>query len=196
MKKTALKDVMDSAKRLLDYNNEILDFQKYEANYFHDLQAQFNYKEIVEDVIKMNIPATKIKNIELSADLPLQENILIGDAQSFKIILINLLGNAIKFTVAGYVKIVIQFETLPQWLMMNLMVEDTGIGIPKDKQEIIFDKFVRLSPSYSGIYKGTGLGLAIVKKSVEKMQGTIKVDSDLGQGAKFICKLPFRFQVR
>jgi PAS domain S-box-containing protein len=190
IKKEYLSNLMESAKKLLDYNNEILDFSKNSASVSVS-KIKFNYREIIHEIIKINVPAAQMKNIQLNAEFSSNNDFFIGNATAFKRILINLVGNAIKFTASGYIKIITSFEERNnKQVMMKLIVKDSGIGIPKDKQKIIFDKFVRLNASYTGLYSGLGLGLAMVKKLVEAMQGTIEVESELGEGSTFTCLLP------
>ena len=109
-------------------------------------------------------------------------------------ILINLLSNAIKFTKQGHVKI---STTLTEFKKRNVIVtfkiEDTGIGIPQDKCELIFEKFVKLDLSNRcGLFRGSGLGLYLVKQFVQELGGEIEVQSELGKGSIFISSLPFR----
>jgi PAS domain S-box-containing protein len=195
VKKKQLRDLMESAKKLLDYNNEILDFSKNVA-IDNSFKIKFNYKQIIDEIIKINTPAVKMKNIELSAEFFSNNDFFIGNVSAFKRILINLIGNAIKFTESGYIKIIVLIEKKNNnQVMMKLSVKDSGIGIPKNKKEMIFDKFVRLSASCSSLYSGLGLGLAIVKKLVEAMQGTIEVESEIGKGSTFTCILPLDIDI-
>ncbi|MCP4475170.1 MAG: hypothetical protein GY821_11535, partial [Gammaproteobacteria bacterium] len=110
-------------------------------------------------------------------------------------VVINLMGNAIKFTEVGGITIQYGLTEAPSENAMThqltLIVSDTGQGIPEDKQAIIFDSFTRLSPSYQGLYQGKGLGLYITQKLLHQMGGTITVASDgLGTGTTFCCQIP------
>ncbi|WP_019216009.1 ATP-binding protein [Legionella tunisiensis] len=111
--------------------------------------------------------------------------------------LLNLLSNALKFTEKGFVKIKIQrlnsTQTgfvIGQPVELEFVVEDSGIGIPQDKFETIFENFSRLTPSYQGLYKGAGLGLYTVKRYIDAMQATIDLESEVGKGSCFTIKLP------
>ncbi|MCD6040012.1 MAG: arcB 1 [Gammaproteobacteria bacterium] len=190
VKKEYLGNIMESAKKLLDYNNELLDFSKNSA-YFDNSKTKFNYKQIIKEIITMNIPAIKMKNIEVKTAFSSKSDFFIGNASAFKRILINLIGNAVKFTKSGHIKIILLAEKQSNYqALIKLIIEDSGIGISQDKKEIIFKKFVRLNPSYTGLYSGWGLGLAMVKQLVEIMEGTIEVQSEIGKGSTFICTLP------
>ena len=103
------------------------------------------------------------------------------------------LSNAIKFTNIGYVKLKVNLEKPPNHqrsLVVRFVVEDSGIGIPDDKKEMIYEKFMRVDPSNRGIYKGSGLGLHVVKQFVIELNGDIHVESVLKEGTTFIVDLP------
>ncbi|WP_267256346.1 ATP-binding protein [Coxiella endosymbiont of Ornithodoros maritimus] len=118
---------------------------------------------------------------------------LIGDRYRLHRILINLLSNAIKFTVQGYVKLKVNLvRKTGKFVIVRFIVEDTGIGIPKEKQEYIFEKFSRLSLSNKGFYKGIGLGLRIVKQFMHEMEGEIDLISEYEKGTQFICTISFK----
>lgn len=192
-KKEYLDDIIYSAEELLEYCNVILDFSKLEHEKIPLLSESLSVMQLLEVIQKMETPAAKTKGIMLDfridKDVPAQ---LIGDQHRLKQILINLVSNAIKFTDSGSISISINIiEKLNQnKLMLNFCIEDTGIGIPENKLDTIFDKFTRVSPSSTGIYKGTGLGLWIVKTLLEEMSGNIEVESVLGKGSKFTFTLP------
>ena len=187
-----------SGKHLLSLINDILDFAKLEAEKFELTPAPLNLKKLIEEIILMLTASAKLKNIELlleyAPDVPYQ---VYTDSRAIRRILVNLIGNAIKFTEKGYVHIKIQcvsqINSIAQFVFL---VEDTGIGIPADKLDTIFGHFQQLSPVYSRSTSqaGTGLGLSITKKLVELMNGNISVISELHVGSTFKCCLPFPLQ--
>ncbi|MDX2164196.1 MAG: PAS domain-containing sensor histidine kinase [Gammaproteobacteria bacterium] len=193
-KKEALELIAESSKELLDYANHILAFAKIEEDYKIIDSSPFSPKKIVESVFNMEKPAAKAKNIKLSLsindELP---EIVIGDQGRLKGILINLISNAIKFTKKGEVNINLSAKKKNKnSVSICFEVKDTGVGIPKDKQKSIYEKFFRVHPSNQGIYKGFGLGLQVVKKFVDEMQGTIDIDSTVGKGTSFKVTLRFK----
>lgn len=194
VKKECLNDIVQCAKELLDYCNSVLDFSKIESGFHAVADKKFYLQDIVNSAIKMEQPAAKHKQIILSANY--DENIskvLIGDPYRVHRILVNLLSNAIKFTQKGYVKLIISLLSIKNsYMLVRFVIEDTGVGIPEENKEYIFEKFTRLSLSNKGYYKGIGLGLRIVKKFMHEIQGEIDLLSEVGKGTKFICTIPFR----
>ncbi len=187
-----------SSKHLLSLINDILDFAKLEAEKFELALAPLNLKELVEEIILMLTAAAKIKNIELlleyTPDTPHQ---VFADSRAIRRILINLISNAIKFTDKGYVRLCVQcINQSKSQAQLLFLVEDTGIGIPADKQEAIFEHFQQILPVYTrtSSQAGTGLGLAITKKLVEHMNGELAVISELNKGSTFSCILPLPLQ--
>lgn len=194
-KKELLYDVTSCANELLGYCNGILDFSKIELGAFSKLEKKFNIKKLVEEVVAIETPPAKVKQLTLTLefknDMP---DILLGDEYRLKRILINLVSNAVKFTQQGYVKIIVSLaeKTSNNSVVFRFIVQDSGIGIPEEKHDFIYEKFARLSPSNKGMYKGIGLGLRIVKQFTEEMDGEIDLKSELGKGSTFICTLPFK----
>lgn len=127
---------------------------------------------------------------EYAEDVPY---ILIGDSYRLQRILLNLTSNAIKFTQEGYVKIKIKLakKVDDKKLVLRISIEDSGIGIPKELQINVYEKFNRLNPSNQGFYKGAGLGLSIVKQFISEMGGEIDLKSEVNIGSIFMCTLPF-----
>ncbi len=194
LKKEYLNDITQSAKELLDYCNSILDFSRIESGALAIIEKKFNLNKIIDSVIVTEKPAAIMKKLDLrkktDKNSPL---VIIGDHYRLHRILINLLSNSIKFTHSGHVELNVQVvEKKDRRVVIRFIIEDTGIGIPKDKQDYIFEKFSRLSLSNKGSYKGIGLGLRIVKQFMHEMGGEIDVISPQGQGAQFICTIPFR----
>ncbi len=179
--------VRSSAGALLTLINDILDFSKIEARKFKLDTLDFNPREMLEDfALAMAVQAHE-KELELLCDIPqeLPEN-LRGDPGRLRQILTNLVGNAIKFTETGEVSIRVQIASdSHDSILLRFAVRDTGIGIPKDKIPILFNKFTQIDSSNTRKYQGTGLGLAISKQLAEMMHGRIGVDSDEGKGSEF-----------
>jgi PAS domain S-box-containing protein len=196
LKKELLSSIAASAKELLDFCDSILDFSKIEHSINPVLEKSFLIKELVDSVMKIENIAAKNKKLNFSIcysnALP---KVIIGDAYRLKRILLNLVGNAIKFTKEGEVKVTVFLEKSNiqnKSYILKFIIEDTGIGIPEDKIDIIYEKFTRCTPSNQGIYKGQGLGLRIVKQFVTELDGEIHLKSELNQGTCFTLLIPFR----
>lgn len=183
-----------SAKELLALCNEVIDFENTEYGRRRIVSRPIHIRDIAWHVMNLNRAASKYKCIDLSLeiddDLP---NTVHGDNYRIKTILINLLSNSVKFTQEGKIKLAIYPISVNQSdIRIRFEVSDTGIGIPHDKKEIIFEKYTRLNPSNKGIYKGSGLGLSHVKKFVTELNGELEVKSELGLGTTFYVTLPFK----
>jgi two-component system, OmpR family, aerobic respiration control sensor histidine kinase ArcB len=195
-KKSILSDVSLCAKELLDYCDSILDFSKIEAQSFPVVAKTFNLKKLVDSVMTIESIAAKHKklNFSLNYDNELPP-VVIGDPYRLKRILINLISNAIKFTKEGFVRLSVSVSRqIPETrnLIVNFSVSDSGIGIPKDKKELIYERFTRVVPSNKGLYKGQGLGLRIVKQFVDELDGDIHLKSEVGEGSTFTIFLALK----
>ncbi|WP_064684446.1 response regulator [Rhizobium bangladeshense] len=191
--KTFIDIIVKSGNALLTIINDILDFSKIDAGQMTLRKAAFDITEAVEDVATLLSSHAAEKNIELlvraAPDLPAA---VIGDAGRFRQIVTNLVGNAVKFTERGHVFVDVGFETVAGGeIMANIRIEDTGIGIPQEKLESVFDKFSQVDASSTRRHEGTGLGLAITAGLVDLFGGYIKVESQWGKGSVFTVKLPF-----
>ena len=183
-----------ASRNLLELINDILDFSKIEAGQVILDKTNTSIYELVESVSVIIDQRAHEKGISyekiLSPDLP---QIIITDKLRITQILLNVCGNAIKFTEKGTVKI----QAAPvSPIVDNLQnirftITDSGIGIPADKVDKIFERFVQASESTTRLFGGTGLGLSIVKSLVHILGGTIKVESQFGQGTTFILDFPF-----
>ncbi|HKX28484.1 MAG TPA: PAS domain S-box protein, partial [Blastocatellia bacterium] len=182
-----LEMVSKSADALLTLINDILDFSKIEAGKFDLDPIDFELRETVGDVLKAQALRAHQKGLELACHvLPDVPEALVGDPGRLRQILINLTGNAIKFTSQGEVVIRIEMErTGLGRAMLHFTVIDTGIGIPHEKQRVIFEAFSQADGSTTRRYGGTGLGLTISAKLVELMGGRIWVESEPGSGSAF-----------
>jgi len=190
--KTYLKMVYSSANRLLKLINDILDFSKIEAGKFELDIAPFNLRETADDVLEILALGAAKKNINLrciiSDEIP---NLLLGDAGKVNQILVNLIGNGIKFTDDGSVTITISKKQPGNSHSNNptntliFEIEDTGIGISKDRLGDVFKAFSQISTTRDSNNSGTGLGLLIAEELIEMMGGKISVHSKQGKGTTF-----------
>jgi two-component system, sensor histidine kinase and response regulator len=182
-----LETVKSSAEALLSLINDILDFSKIEARRLALNHVSFDFRDTLEDAVRLLAPRAHEKNLELlcriSPDVP---GALIGDPGRLRQIIINLVGNAIKFTDRGEVIVdAVLDHRANADVLLRFTVSDTGIGIAADKQWEIFGPFVQADASTTRRYGGTGLGLAISTQLVELMGGRIWLQSELGKGSAF-----------
>lgn len=191
-----LEAIMESAQSLMTVINDILDFSKIEARKIELETIDFNLRDTVSDSVScLSLQAHK-KGLELACDIhpDITENVK-GDPGRLRQILINLVGNAIKFTEKGEVLVSVeQKEQSDGKVLFHFKVKDTGIGIPKSKHKIIFEAFSQVDGSMTRKYGGTGLGLAVSSQLVNLMDGKIWVESQLGKGSTFHFTLPFEIQ--
>ena len=187
-----LKMILESGENLLDLLNNVLDYSKIEAGQVEFAQQPFVLDQQIEASIRSSSNRAKAKGIEIvntPSQIPFT---VIGDSQRFRQIIRTLLDNAIKFTDTGQIQITLdQEENKEDILEIHLTVSDTGIGITKDKQELIFDLFTQADASYTRSRDGAGLGLAVINKLVKLMNGNIWVESEVGQGSSFHVTIPF-----
>ncbi len=191
-----LQMVKSSADALLKIINEILDFSKIEAGKLELEQISFDPRSTVENAVDSLTLLAKQKELKIS--LHIQDQIpetLVGDPVRLGQVLLNLLSNAIKFTKQGEVSVSVQEKETEDVgadiFPLCFSVTDTGIGIPQDKLADLFDSFSQVDPSSTRHHGGTGLGLAISKKLVERMGGTISVNSEENIGSCFAFTIPF-----
>ena len=177
-----------SAESLLTIINDILDFSKIEAGKFELDPICFHLHENVEEVMKSLALRAHEKGLEVLCDIKSEVPChAIGDPARIRQIIVNLVGNAIKFTEFGQVELEVARECSddPNKLRLHFVVRDTGIGIPKDKQDIIFEAFSQADSSTTRKFGGTGLGLTICSRLAAAMGGKIWVESELGRGSVF-----------
>lgn len=193
VKKRKLGYCAEGAQELFKYCSYIVDFSKNLEGAYPILSKKFKIREIINKVITMEMPAAQHKNLLLTIDVKEDvPSILVGDPDRLQRIFLSLVGNSIKFTHSGYIKIsALLANSVGEQVILKFIIEDTGIGISKENQNYIYEKFTRGTPSNQGIYKGLGLGLYIVKQYTVDMDGEIDVESEAGEGTKFICTIPF-----
>jgi len=187
VQRSYLENVRISADLMLAVINDILDFSKIEAGILELDPTRFNVRDLVEETVGTQAAAAQTKGLELVAGLePDVPEFAIGDATRIRQVLMNLLGNAIKFTAAGEVMLGVSREQLAydRWCL-HFVVRDTGIGIPIEKQKVIFEAFAQGDGSTTRNYGGTGLGLTISARLARAMGGSIRVESEPGKGSRF-----------
>ncbi|RJP53666.1 MAG: response regulator [Anaerolineaceae bacterium] len=182
-----LQTALQSAEALLTLLNDILDFSKIESGRLEIETIEFNLRNMVEDVAYALAGRAQTKGLEMACLVhpELQVNLL-GDPNRLRQVLVNLVGNAIKFTHQG--EIVIRAEPAEETgtdVRIHFSVDDTGIGIPPERLGAVFDRFTQADSSTTRKYGGTGLGLAISQQLVEAMGGTMGVNSTVGVGSSF-----------
>jgi len=177
----------ESAYSLLSVLNSILDFSKIEAGQLQLETVEFSVQAVIEGVAQTLGPRAETKGLEIIAFVdPQLPHLLKGDPIRLRQVLINLSDNAVKFTEHGEVMISVELvEDHKDKIIALFQVTDTGIGISKERQEAIFERFTQADGSTSRKYGGTGLGLTISKQLVEMMHGTIGVESESGKGSQF-----------
>jgi len=188
-----VQTVKNSSQALLGLINDILDFSKVEAGKLEIESVPFSLRAVVEGVADMLREKTAIKEVELIVDIDMAiPDDLLGDPLRLRQVLVNLTGNAVKFTDVGQVSIEVGLGELGKdFIGVEFAVCDTGPGIGAEKLEALFKAFVQADASTTRKHGGTGLGLSISKGIVEKMGGAIRAESELGSGSRFAFALAF-----
>jgi len=184
-----IKAMQQNCFRLLRLVNNLIDITKIDSNYFEFTPQNYNIVELVENITMSVVDYAKNKNISIIFDTNVEDKIIACDPDQIERVMLNLLSNAIKFTPRDGSIWVTLFERDE---IVEISVKDTGIGIPKDKQDNIFDRFQQVDKSMTKQYEGSGIGLSIVKALIEKHDGKITLKSEPGLGSEFIIEIPCR----
>jgi signal transduction histidine kinase/DNA-binding response OmpR family regulator len=187
--------IRTSGEALLAIINDILDFSKIEAGKLAIESIPFDLRLLIEEVAEMLAPRAEEKGLDLvmeyGASLPCH---FMGDAGRLRQVLTNLVGNAVKFTHRGHILIAVDSISRDEHkALMKIAVSDTGVGIPAEKLDCLFQKFSQADTSITRKYGGTGLGLAISRQLIELMGGSIEVTSESDRGSTFCFQLPLLF---
>lgn len=185
--------IRDSGDALLNILNDILDFSKLESGKMALAYEPFALRKMLEQVAELFKPRADEKHLEIRYRLnPSIPEFMVGDAIRIRQILVNLVGNALKFTDQGSIDVNVDIikGRKPEDSVLDFAVQDTGIGIPADKLDQLFQSFSQLHPVINRKYGGTGLGLVISKRLVEIMGGSISVESIEGEGSTFRFAVP------
>ena len=195
--------IQTSGENLLNIVNDILDFSKIEAGMMRLESTPFSLRGTLQDIEMMFREKARLRGLVLSVDIaPELPDIIEGDAIRLTQILVNLISNAIKFTDKGSIAVSVSSSPSPanktfiensdKLVRLCFEVRDTGIGIPKDKVDVIFDRFRQASSDITRRFGGSGLGLSIVKNLVELQGGTIEVSSVVDKGSSFTFYMPYK----
>ena len=180
-----------AGKHLLDLINDILDISKIETGKMEFCPKTFDIQTVLNEVITLTQFHLKANNLEVSCSNDI--GTMYTDPVKIRQVLFNLLSNANKFTEQGIIKLIVSKEHEQETEWIKFMVSDTGIGMTPEQQQQIFQAFTQIDTSFTRKYGGTGLGLTLTKRFVDMMQGTISVESELGQGSSFTIHLPVNF---
>ncbi len=181
--------IWDSSNHLLNLITDILDFSKIEANELRISENTIDLKQLVEASVRVCTSANTVSEVPILIKFdPSMPECILGDEPRVKQILVNLIGNAIKFTSEGQITVTVCVES------ENLLftISDTGVGIPSSDIEKIFSPFQQVDSSHSREYEGTGLGLSIARRLSRLMSGDLTVSSTVGVGTEFVLSLPLR----
>ncbi|MGB0177518.1 MAG: response regulator, partial [Owenweeksia sp.] len=187
-------DIMDfSSKNLLSLVNDILEIDKIESGKFTLSKEVFKPREEIASLVEVFKMGFTEKGLTLDFDCSCEApNSAVGDVGKFNQILTNLLRNSFKFTHEGGVKVICREEVKGDKLWLEIKIRDTGIGIPPDKIDTIFDRFAQVDSSLRRKHEGSGLGLAITYQLLQKMNGTISVSSEAGKGSEFVVNIALK----
>lgn len=190
--KNCAKQILDSGEQLLGLLNGVLEMISADTtNEENVLNESFDLHDLVRDVLELELPAIQANHLAIETHLDeLLPHQVVGDKMKLHRILLNLAGNAIKFTKVGHIEL--NAKLLSQEgnvATIDFQVKDTGIGIPEELQDKVFDRFFKISPSYKGLYTGNGIGLHIAQKYVGLLGGQLRLESKEGVGTSFFFTL-------
>jgi signal transduction histidine kinase len=180
-----IKIINSCGKDLLTLINDILDVSRLESGQVKISPSKFDFNKLFDEIVDMFLLATNEKGLEFIYEKDENLNFIYNDEVRIKQIIVNLIGNSIKFTQNGKITLCVYLSGEK----INISVKDDGIGIPKDKQKLIFERFKQVDDGISRKYGGTGLGLAICKDLARLLGGNINVKSELGLGSEFVVTI-------
>jgi signal transduction histidine kinase/CheY-like chemotaxis protein len=186
------RNIVDAGRQLMLFFDNCLETAKAERGHAAGTKEYFSLRDVVNEIVQLYKPAVMNKHLDFHAYFDKQvPDYLLGDRASIYRILMNLAGNAVKFTEKGSItlNITLSKKSTAERAVIKISVKDTGIGIPKEKHRYIFERFTRLSPSSKGIM-GSGLGLYLVQKMMESLHGEIHLKSEENEGSEFSIILP------
>lgn len=186
-----VESIHGSGKRLLQTLNLILNLSKIESEKYEIRKQTISVSKVIKEIHSLFLKRAEKNDIKLIMDLKINGQLFVTDERLFRDILINLVENAIKYTLAG--SVIIESEKSNGWLIIR--VKDTGIGISKEKIDLIFEPFRQVSEGIGRSFEGTGLGLTITKKYVETLNGNLSVQSKLGEGTCFTVEFPIQVEL-
>lgn len=185
--KNKFEYLKNNSNRLLKLVNNVIDITKIDAGFFNISKDNYDIVSVVENLTLSTVPYAEYKDITLIFDTDIEELYCLFDKDNIERVILNLLSNALKFTPAnGNIFVTLTYNSK----YLNISVKDTGIGIPREKQKFIFDRFSQLDTDKYSKGKGSGIGLALIKSVVELHNGHIEVNSLPGVGSEFIVILP------
>lgn len=185
--------VRHSARNLLNLINDILDLSRIEAGREEPLCEPFSIKDVIGEVVSLVQVMCNDRGLRLETEWGVNTpEVVYGDGMKLRQILLNLLGNAVKFTYEGYIALRITIDTITSnHCELRFVVQDSGVGIPKDEFGKLFNEFSQIDDSHRKQVAGSGLGLAIVKRLVALLNGSVEMDSQVGVGSIFQVVLPY-----
>jgi two-component system aerobic respiration control sensor histidine kinase ArcB len=192
-KRKNLQCIADSALILLEYMNTLLDHAQLGVRALEISISSINLEKLLQEALLTIMPVIVTKRLQLSLHYPESlPKMINSDVWRLQRIVLNLLGNAVKFTHEGHIEMGVDIIThQSQNITLAIWIKDTGIGVPVEKREAIFEKFTRLEAAYTGKYSGAGLGLHDVKQLCQELGGDVVVTNNGEQGSIFTCTLPF-----
>ena len=188
-KQEYIRVMKQNCYRLTRLINNVLDITKFDAGFITPHMENGDIVSLIEDITLSVIPYAENKDINIIFDTNIEEQVMAFDENMIERIILNLLSNALKFTNKGGC---IYVTVICKWGKLIISVKDTGIGIPDDKKEAIFERFVQVDKTFRRTNEGTGIGLSLVKSFVELHGGQIKLKSKLNKGSKFYIILPIK----
>jgi len=183
--------IIKSGDALIEIIDDILDFSRIDAGHVELKSDPFSLREVIEGVITLLTSKAEAKGVDLL--LSIDQNLptfFVGDTGRIQHILLNIIGNAVKFTETGHIFTRVTGTVKGKIVNINIAIQDTGIGIPEDRLDTVFRRFTQVDQSLTRKYEGTGLGLSIVEKIVGLMGGNVSVESELGKGSTFTINIP------